>query len=145
MNINELKPGEGEEVVGRVEAMTEDKLERVFLLQRYLHEKYKPIERGNDLYYPEKFNLDRPKDQEKLRVMFMRIIQELVEAAECLKSKAWKQTHVITDQDHFKEELIDALHFYIELCLCVGIEANDLYEIYTKKMRINNWRIGTKY
>ena len=145
MNINELKPGEGEEVVSRVEAMTEDKLERVFLLQRYLHEKYKPIERGNGIYRPDKVDVNSVRDQEMLSGLMMRVIRELIEAVETFKNKPWRQSQVLTDQDHLKEELADAFHFYIEFLIELGIDADELYELYTKKHRVNQWRQATKY
>lgn len=149
MNITDLKEGgfipEGIEIVQRAEEFTTDKLERVFFLQRYLHEKYRPIERKSGIYKPDKIDINSPRDQEYLSAMMMRVIRELIESIECLKNKPWRQSHVITDMDHMKEELSDAFHFYIEFLIELGIDANELYELYTKKMRVNQWRIATKY
>lgn len=145
MNITDLKANDKLSVLERVEESTTDKLERIFLLQRYLAEKYRPIEKGNGIYIPDKLDINSPRDQEYLSAKMMRVIRELVEAVECLKNKPWRQTQYLVDIDHLKEELADALHFFVEWLIEIGVDANELYGLYTKKMRVNDWRIKTKY
>lgn len=43
-----------------------------------------------------------------------RSLEEMYEADLCLKNKKWKATEVLTDTKHFKEELADSIHFYLE-------------------------------
>lgn len=143
MNILQIK--DENKVVEEVEAATLDKLERIFLLQRVVMHRFREVEKKNDIYCPESPDPNSPKDQERIRSMFMRIIQELVEGAECLKNKPWKTTHVLTDVDHLKEELADALHFFVELCIELSITPQELYELYVKKNKVNHWRVDTKY
>ncbi|MCL6542075.1 MAG: dUTP diphosphatase [Roseiflexus sp.] len=132
--------------VDKIEKITgKDKLEDIFELQRKLKEKYDIIEREKGIYVPEKVNIHSCRDQEYLKSLFYRIIAELVEAAETLKNKPWKQSEVMTDVDHLFEELADAFHFYIELCINLGIDADKLYELYFKKQEVNKWRQKTKY
>lgn len=123
-----------------------DKLEKIFELQGKLKKKYDVIEAGKGLYVPKlPFDINHCLNQEYLKSLFYRIHAELFEASECLKNKAWKQSEVMTDVDHLCEELSDALHFYVELCLNLGIDANKLFELYFRKQEVNKWRQATKY
>lgn len=122
-----------------------DMLETIFSHQKKTAERFKEVERRNGVYYPDSISIDSPMDQEFLKRLGGRIQQELSEAMECLKNKAWKQTHVNTDVEHMKEELADALHFFIELCLCLGMNAEELFSYYLRKNKVNDWRIDTKY
>ena len=123
-----------------------DKLEKIFELQGKLKEKYDVIEAGKGLYVPKlPFDINHCLNQEYLKSLFYRVNAELFEASECLKNKPWKQSEVLTDNDHLFEELVDALHFYIELCINVGIDAGKLFELYFKKQEVNKWRVQTKY
>jgi dimeric dUTPase (all-alpha-NTP-PPase superfamily) len=125
-----------------------DKLEKIFELQGGLREKYEKIERDKGGFIPNPslpIIIDSCLHQEYLKSLIFRVIVELVEAADCLKNKLWKQTEVITDVEHFHEELVDGLHFYIELCIVLGIDASKLFELYFKKQEVNKWRQATKY
>lgn len=124
---------------------TGDMLEEIFEAQRMLHKKYTSIERKNGIYIPDKVDVDNCKDQYYLKDLFYRIVSELVEASETLKNKPWKQSQMITDKDHLKEELSDAFHFFIELCIKLDIGAEELYNLYFKKNEVNQWRVKTKY
>lgn len=124
-----------------------DMLREIFIFQASVRDKFRVVERENGAYCPEigKLNIDAPKDQEHLKTMIFRVIAELIEASECLKNKCWKRSHVITDVEHMKEELADSLHFFVELCMEVGMTADDLFIYYMKKNEVNNFRIETKY
>lgn len=124
-----------------------DMLQTIFDYQRKLAEKYTPIERKKGLYVPEidQVDLNFCKDQEFLKGQAYRIVSEIVEATECLKNKPWKQSEVLTDIDHFKEEIADVLHFFVEFCIFCGIRAEELFSLYFKKKEVNKWRIGSNY
>ena len=124
-----------------------DMLIAIFDYQKELAIKFHNIERSQGIYVPliGQLNIDSPKDQDYLRNKFMRIIQELCESVECLKNKPWKVSHVVTDQNHLKEELADALHFFIELCIDLNMTAEDIFLYYVKKNEVNKWRIKSKY
>lgn len=132
--------------IGDIEVeSTGDMLKDIFTMQHKLQEKYCHIERRNSCYYPESVCIDEPADQNFIKGMAFRCITELIEATECMRNKPWKQTHVVTDVEHMKEEIADALHFFVELCLLLGMSAEDLYTYYMKKNKVNDWRIETKY
>lgn len=122
-----------------------DKLDYIFECQRKLKEKYDEIERSKGIFVPEKIEINDCKHQEYLKSLFFRVITELIEASECLKNKPWKQSEVLCDVDHLFEELSDAVHFLIELCITLGMTSEDFFNNYFKKMKVNEWRIRTKY
>lgn len=131
---------------------TGDMLQDIFFLQDKLRQKYEKIEDRNGIPRGYKdpstgavININTPINQYIIKDMAYRCITEIVEATECLKNKPWKQTHVATDIEHMKEELADALHFFVELCLLLGMKADDLFKYYLKKNHVNGWRIGSKY
>lgn len=140
MNITDVK----KELFGFVSEG--DKLDLIFEIQMRLKKKYDEIESKKGLYVPS-FPLDvnNTMNQEYLKSLSYRVVSELVEATECLKNKAWKQSEVLTDVDHLKEELADALHFFIEFCIVLGISPDELFELYFKKSEVNKWRQQTKY
>jgi hypothetical protein len=45
------------------------------------------------------------------------------------------------DIDKYYEELSDAFHFFIELCILSGLDEQSLYDIYFRKSNINMQRI----
>ncbi len=137
MNITDVKEILGEEG---------DKLDLIFKFQSKLKEKYDEIERSKGGFVPElPIDINSCIHQEYLKSLIFRIVTELVEASDCLKNKLWKQSEVITDVEHLHEELSDATHFMVELCINLGIDANKLFELYFKKQEVNKWRQATRY
>ena len=123
-----------------------DKLDLIFGFQSKLKEKYDLIEKSKGLYVPDlPLNINDCKTQVYLKDIFYRVVTELVEASECLRNKPWKQSEVLVDQDHLFEELSDATHFLIELCICLGITSEKFFENYFRKMMVNEWRQRTRY
>jgi len=137
MNINNMK---GEKVTG-------DKLEFIFNRQMELLKKYLDIEEKNGLVHTKDVpvNLDSFQGQARLKDFAWRITEELGEGMNCLKNKPWKQTFVPTDGEHFKEELIDAFHFFVELLISTGIGADELVNYYSRKSQVNKFRIDSNY
>jgi dimeric dUTPase (all-alpha-NTP-PPase superfamily) len=132
--------------IGDIEIKTTgDMLKDIFTMQHELQERYCIVERKKRCYYPESICIDEPSDQNFIKSMAFRCITEIIEATECMRNKPWKQTHVVTDVEHMKEEIADALHFFVELCLLLGMSAEDLYTYYMKKNKVNDWRIDSKY
>ena len=125
-----------------------DLLQTVFEHQQILMQKYHTIEeeRGALVVQPESFGeLDHRFVQWRIKDLNSRSIEELMEAMNCLKNKQWKQSEVTTDKVHFYEELADALHFFIELCITAGMDAEDLAMMYLKKAQVNEFRQRSNY
>lgn len=124
-----------------------DMLSEIFNKQKELMEKYHDIENKNGLLQTKDcpVDLNDSKGQSRLKDFAWRITEELGEAMNCLKNKPWKQTQMLTDTIHYKEELIDALHFFIELFILSGMEASDVYQMYFKKNEVNKFRQRSNY
>ncbi len=140
MNIHDFK-------APKVENTVEDKLDLIFQKQRELMVKYEEIEMKNGLLQTPMVPVDLHDNagQARLKDFAWRITEELGEAMQCLKNKPWKQTHMLTDVDHYKEELADAFHFFVELCILSGIEAEDLFDLYFRKNQVNKFRQRSQY
>ena len=94
----------------------EDMLKAIFARQKELEEKYHDIEKGNGAHVlPLPLDIHTFGGQERARLLIYRVAEELFEAGNCLRNKAWKQSQVPCDVDHFQEELADALHFVVRL------------------------------
>ena len=80
--------------------------------------------------------LDPVAKAEYIAMMNLALQDELHEAlAEC-GWKPWaKSRHV--NQLSFGSELVDALHFLVNLWLAIGWTADDVFEVYKKKAEIN--------
>lgn len=123
------------------------RLAHIFLHQWELIEKYHGIELKKDPMIPATYpvDIDSFHGQRRIKDFMWRIVEELGEAANCLKNKPWKQTQVLTDKEHFKEEIADAFHFFVELCIIIGWDANDLYLYYMRKNAVNKFRQESNY
>jgi dimeric dUTPase (all-alpha-NTP-PPase superfamily) len=64
------------------------------------------------------------------------IMAELGELIDEVNFKWWKNPKPI-DEAAVKEELIDILHFFVSMCLRMGMDAQEMFEIYAGKNREN--------
>jgi hypothetical protein len=125
-----------------------DWLATIFKGQEILMEKYQEIERRNGAIVVEKEmhgELDDRKVQMRIKDLAYRIVEEISEATNCLRQKPWSESFTATDRDHFFEELSDALHFFVELCITAGLSADDLFTLYWKKHEVNKFRQRSGY
>jgi len=126
--------------------VTGDKLEAIFRKQRELEERYNSIERSNGaLVVPTPIDYNTFLGQERIRLLIYRVAEELFEAGNCLRNKAWKQSQVPMDMDHFLEELSDSVHFLIQLYIELGLGPDEFASLYFRKARVNTFRQDTKY
>jgi predicted house-cleaning noncanonical NTP pyrophosphatase (MazG superfamily) len=74
-------------------------------------------------------------------------MEELFEAGQHLKNaKSHRATEIPeVDREAYLEELVDALHLYLELVIASGVSRKELVEAYLKKGRINTQRILEGY
>ena len=109
MNIHDF---EAERIEG-------DRLVNIFKRQEELYHKYHHIEKGNGFYCPDVIpvNLHSAKDQAVIKDHFWRFLEEIGEAMDALDDG-----HI----DHCHEELADALHFFVEACIVIGLEPLDM-------------------
>lgn len=137
MNIKDVKEAKLE---------GDNKLEAIFSKQRELEEKYHTIEKKTGALVPDlPLDLNTFHGQERTRLLIYRIAEELFEAGNCLRNKAWKESQVPCDIDHFLEEMSDAVHFLIQLYIELGLDAKDFTVLYFKKAAVNKFRQRSKY
>lgn len=152
MNINDTDGESKNEYEG-------DKLDKIFAAQKDLMLKYRPIAEThqskifkNDVKYSDgvweggEHNLHTREGNSVIKEMIQAAMQELAEAVQVMKNwKPWKITEVPTDIDHWKEEIVDSVHFLVEAMLLSGMTSEELYELYFKKHEINSFRINSNY
>lgn len=102
-----------------------DGLVAIFNRQKELMEKYHDIEKRSGLLQTEDcpVNLDDKRGQARIKDFSWRIMEEVGEALDAYE-----------DEAHFKEELIDGLHFLTELTILAGAKPEDvIWEKYDGK------------
>ena len=78
-----------------------------------------------------------PEDQiQFIKDMVLALEDELHEALGECGWKPWASSRHV-NEDAFKKELIDALHFWVNLCLAVGMDADEAVERYFAKAAVN--------
>jgi len=106
MNINDV------ETPKEAPIESKDIWNAIFNKQRELAIKYQEIENMGDLFDTTDTNIDTAKGQKWIKDFAWRVTEELAEAYEAKD----------IDPEHYKEELIDALHFLVELNLIAGVQ-----------------------
>lgn len=99
-----------------------DKLIAIFNRQKELMEKYHDIEKRSGLLQTEEcpINLDDKRGQARIKDFAWRVTEEVGEA---LESFVYEHNEL-----HFKEELIDGLHFLTELTILSGLNETEIIE-----------------
>lgn len=102
------------------EELEGDRLVLIFNRQKELMEKYHNIELRSGLLQTEEcpVNLDDKRGQARIKDFAWRITEEIGEALEALD---------YGDEIHYKEELIDGLHFLTELTILAGFDFSSEY------------------
>jgi len=92
-------------------------------------------------------DLASKKGQQFLKDIRNHLMEELFEAGQHLKNaKSHRATEIPeVDREAYKEELVDALHLYLELVIASGISLEELVEAYLQKGRVNVERIRSGY
>ncbi len=102
------------------ESVVGDKLEAIFNRQRELMDKYHHIEERSGLMQTTDcpVNLDDKRGQARIKDFSWRVTEELGEALDALRNE---------DIPHYREELIDGLHFLTELSILADLDLDYLY------------------
>ena len=116
-----------------------DKLAEIYLRQAAYVRSLIPTYRHNGFQLHTKsfpWDLDDRKCQEEFRLLAWRFTEEVIEAEE-----TWSNRQVGAKQ-HYHEEIADALHFLIELCLASGVMEDELVSgIATVPMKVEGDRL----
>jgi hypothetical protein len=85
----------------------------------------------------------RPKDV--LQRKAWEVVYYLGLAANTLKNKPWKQTHMPTDEWRFKGHLWQAWTAFHRIWINFACSQQRVFELYFRKMKVNEFRQRTKY
>lgn len=131
--------------------MEKDMLKSLFELQEALNTKIgRPLEP-----WKESINKEEPDSLlvagGMLDDLIKAVSSELEELRDCTYWKHWQKEaregkrYQIHDLKEAKKEVIDLLHFFISIALWVGMDAEELYDLYVKKNKINFKRQENDY
>jgi len=109
---------------------SENKLDDIFQKQASLMNKYHEIEKQNGFpVFKAPVNLHGAQAQAKIKDFAWRITEEVGEALEALAKE---------EDEHFKEELADALHFLTEMSILIGYKPEKTLEEMFKESILGN-------
>ena len=111
-----------------------DKLSEMFALQKELNQRI-----GVDT---DSMNEDQRK--EWLLNYSRALSQELAELIDSVPWKWWAKYQKF-DKQNAQVEIIDIFHFLISLAQTAGLSADDVFELYTKKNKVNHNRQDSGY
>ena len=123
--------------------MTMDKLEEMYSQQKDFIALLRD-ERGHPNF---PLDLSQKKNQQLLKTLAHECMHELFEANHLLKnSKNHRVTEIKEfDIESYKEELVDALHYFFGIVIYSGISVEELHEAFMKKGEINVQRVKSGY
>lgn len=112
-----------------------DKLEEIFNIQKQLQEKTMG------------YSFDNMTSQERANYIKSMILWQTDETHEALHelpyAKEWSKKYDKSDYNHekqwklFKEEMIDSLHFFINIMIAAGFTPQEIYDMYIEKNKEN--------
>lgn len=123
--------------------MAQDKLDAMFEQQRSFNALLR--DERNHPEFP--LDLSVKRNQQFLKSLTHECMHELFESNHLLKnSKNHRATEVKEfDRESYKEELCDALHYFLGIIIYSGISCDELFEAFMKKGEINVDRIRNNY
>jgi len=114
--------------------MEEDKLEQIFEMQAALNKRIGVDTAGMT-------------DEEKIKwvLNYTRALQQ--ESAELVDSVPWKwwAKYQKFDEQNARVEVVDLFHFLISIAQTLGMSAEDVYQAYLAKNKINHQRQDSGY
>ena len=63
----------------------------------------------------------------------------------CLKNKPWKQSGVMTDETLYQSKVVEAFMYMMTYFSSIGISSSQVYYLYFKKNKVNQFRIKSNY
>ena len=119
-----------------------DMLEEMFLRQKEFME----LLREHDILPEWPIDLTTKPGQRIIKEYIFNMIEEIAEASFTLKNRVHKLSNDgQVDFEHYKEELVDALSYFMEICILSGISEHELFTEYCKKNAIVKERLESGY
>lgn len=123
--------------------MPQDKLEEMYEQQRSFNSLLR--DERNHPQFP--LDLSVKKNQQFLKSLTHECMHELFESNHLLKnSKNHRVTEIAEfDRESYKEELCDALHYFMGIIIYSGISCDELYTAFMNKGKVNVDRVRNNY
>lgn len=92
-------------------------------------------------------DLSSKSDQQHVRDMALRGVEEMFEALQHLKNwKPHRDTEITEfDKDEFLEEVVDAFNYFLSVLVLTGVTPDELYDMYCRKDDVIHQRLNTGY
>ncbi len=125
-----------------IEVQPPDKLEEIFVRQHQLMSKLIMADK-----LPEApVDVTSKPGQRLIKELIWAMVEEMAEASFILKNRSHRFTdHTDVDFAHFKEELADALAYFVEICVYADIGPEELFREYCAKNAIVQKRVRDGY
>jgi len=121
-----VRPTVSEPLQTKLLMTTPDRLDQLFNLQDQLNRRI-----GIDA------SRMTAEERQKWLLQYCRALnQEVAELTDCVPWKWWAKYQTF-DAQNTRVEIVDLLHFVISLAQVAGMSADDVFEVYTKKHRVN--------
>lgn len=136
----------GQEVVRASEAEqvqpVPDRLEEMFRRQQELMHDLIQVDKLPE--YP--IDITSKHGQRQIKELTWAMVEEMAEAVILLKNHVHHLTdRTDVDMEHFKEELADALAYFLEICVYADIGPKELFSEYCKKNAVVRGRVRDGY
>lgn len=84
--------------------------------------------------------------QRLIKETIFNLCEELFEASFTLKNRVHRMSDArLVDMDHYKEELGDAMAYFIEVCIFSGFSPEEMYQEYIRKNQVVRDRLKKGY
>lgn len=128
-----------------------DKLEQIIEMQRKLMDRLGVVS-FNPGFRDER-QIMREEEHAPQSLTVQRQTMEMLHAITCeigeisdeINWKPWKSQRKDVDLDALYTELMDVVHFILEICLMWGMTADDIFKFYEAKNQINHERQDKNY
>lgn len=114
--------------------MAQDKLSEIFRMQEELNSRIGVHTR----------NLNEEEKTKWILNYCRAMTQELAELTDCVPWKWWARYQKFDDQN-IRVEIVDLFHFLVSLALTAGMTADDVFDAYVKKNKVNFERQESGY
>ena len=123
----------------------DDKLDRMFKKRRHFMAALKDKKPSEYPDWP--IDLSNKRDQQHVRDMALRGVEEMFEALQHLKNwKPHRDTEVHEfDREEFLEEVVDAFNYFMSVLVLTGVDSDELFKAYCRKDKIIHRRLGGGY
>lgn len=103
------------------------------------------LDRLDDMFQHRVFTALALAREVEVEELVYKVIQHIGNAMNCLKNKPWKTTHMLTDEELFHTEILEAHQMFINLLDYLDWKSDKLMDLYFRKARVNQFRQESNY